>query len=296
MIQALDRPRLGWADAQRLLEAEAQQGTYLGPRYQCEYATWGQGPALVFVHGLADRWRTFLLPLALLRHEYRCIAYNQPIGLNDGSRLRGYTHDQLVDDLLGLLDHLGVRQAYLLGHSFGSTVVLKALARHPERFPRGVLVNGFAHRPLRRMELLLTHVGRLWPGQASQVWLREPALRRSHEPFFQGLEPERWAFFLEQAWQMPMRAVGHWALQLHRTDVRPLLADVRQPVLLVCGDRDPLVAFARQKILFERLPNAAMFQIENCGHLVPLTHPEALASVVRQFLTPALCTLVRHAS
>jgi len=73
---------------------------------------------------------------------------------------------------------------------------------------------------------------------------------------------------------------------LHRIDVRPLLGEIRQPVLLVCGDRDPLVGRACEEVLLRGLPSAGRVELSRCGHFPYLTHPDLLAAVVGDFLTP----------
>jgi pimeloyl-ACP methyl ester carboxylesterase len=57
-------------------------------------------------------------------------------------------------------------------------------------------------------------------------------------------------------------------------------------VLLVCGERDPLIGRSYDETLLKGLPNAGRVLIEGCGHTPSYTHPEVLAEVVRQFLTP----------
>ena len=64
----------------------------------------------------------------------------------DGAALRRITHEHLVDDLFGLIEHLRIGRAFLVGLSFGSTIALKALHRELRRFPRSAVQGGFAHR------------------------------------------------------------------------------------------------------------------------------------------------------
>ena len=86
-----------------------------------------------------------------------------------------------------------------------------------------------------------------------------------------------------------MAAVAHGALLLHRLDLRPILAGIRQPVLLVCGDGDPLVSRSCEEDLLTGLPNVRRVELCRCGHNPLFTHPEVLAEVVRGFLTPPPC-------
>jgi pimeloyl-ACP methyl ester carboxylesterase len=264
---------------------DAQRGVCDTGRYRCPYYTWGQGPTLVFIPGLCDDGLSFVLPIARLQERFRCVAFDLPSGRDDGARLGRYRHADYVADLLALLDHLGVRQTYLIGSSFGSTVALRAMALAPERFPRAVLQGGFARRPLASAEVMLASWARYWPGNMAALPFRNRLLRVSHEAAFLEREPDVWNFFLQRSGAPPMAAVARRALLVHRLDLRPLLSQIRQPVLLICGDRDPLVGKECEKELQEGLPLTARAELENCGHLPQYSHPEAMAEVVLRYLT-----------
>ncbi len=276
---------------------EAVRGECDTGRYWCPNYTWGEGPALVFIPGLCDDGLSFVLPIARLQEHFRCIAYDLPAGGprnavrgldgGDGARLGRYRHGDYVADLLALLDHLDVRQAYLFGSSFGSTIALGALRLQPERFPRAILQGGFARRPLARAEVLLASMARYWPGTMACLPLRNTLLRVSNEGAFALREPGIWNFFLQRNGAPPMAAVARRALTLHRLDLRPLLPHIHQPILLVCGDGDPLVGKTCEEELLRGLPHVARAEIEQCGHLPQFTHPEVLAELVLRFLTPA---------
>jgi pimeloyl-ACP methyl ester carboxylesterase len=62
------------------------------------------------------------------------------------------------------------------------------------------------------------------------------------------------------------------------------LPDIHQPVLLVCGEHDPLVGRECEEVLQRSLPNTCRAELEECGHLPMFSHPEVLAEVVRRFL------------
>ena len=111
-------------------------------------------------------------------------------------------------------------------------------------------------------------------------------LRRRNFGPFAGRSPSVWRFFVENSGQTPIKAFAHQLLLLDRVDLRPLLPEIRQPILMICGDQDPVVGRAEEEILLAGLPNAARVVVEGCGHMPPYTHPEVLAEVTRQFLTP----------
>jgi aminoacrylate hydrolase len=200
--------------------------------------------------------------------------------------LGDYRHADLVHDFLALLDHLQLKQSYVFGSSFGSTIALAAGRLQPQRLPRLVLQGGFARRPLVRAELLLARVTCYLPGSMRHLPYRERIFERSHREPFAGRPPEAWQTFLEWTGETPIAAAARQALVLNRVDLRPILRDIRQPVLLVCGDRDPLIGAAQEEVLLQGLPNAGRIVIPGCGHMASYTHPEAVASITRDFLTP----------
>jgi len=270
-------------------EREAIQGTCDTGRYRCPYYTWGDGPPLLFIHGLSDDARSCTLAISLLSRHFRCIAYDLPKGRDDGARLGRYRHADLVADLFALLDYLGERQAYLFASSFGATIALAALRQQPERLPRAILQGGFAHRPLAPAEILLARLARWWPGPMRWLPLRRRMLHYSHHGPFAGREPAVWEFFLQRCGSPPMAAVARRAVLLHQLDLRSTLAAIRQPVLLLCGEADPLVDRKCEEVLLRGLPNVVRVELENCGHLPFYSHPETLAEVTCRFLLPSAC-------
>jgi pimeloyl-ACP methyl ester carboxylesterase len=265
---------------------EAVRGTCDTGRYRMPYYSWGAGPPLVFIHGVSDSSRSFVLPIARLSAHFRCVAYDLPAGKSDGARLRDFTHADLVRDFWALLDHLGLRQSYAFGSSFGSTVALAALHERPERLPRAALQGGLAYRPLRPRERLLARLARWLPGPMGRVPFRRQLLSASTYADFAGRPEAVWRYFLATCGAPPVRAFANQVLMLERLDLRPLLPHIRQPVLLVCGERDRVVPPAYTEVLLKGLPSAGRVLIEGCGHVPSYTHPEALAEVVRRFLTP----------
>jgi pimeloyl-ACP methyl ester carboxylesterase len=280
------QPPIALDEALARFEREAVRGTCDTGRYRMPYYSWGAGPPLVFIHGVSDSSRSFLLPVARLSAHFRCVAYDLPAGKGDGARLARYTHADLVRDFWALLDHLGLRQSYVFGSSFGATVALVALHERPERLPRAVVQGGMACRPLRPRERLLARLACWLPGRVAGLPFREKILRKTTYPAFAGRPEAVWRFFLDSCGAPPTNALGQQVLMLGQLDLRPLLPHIRQPVLLVWGERDRVVPLSCSDVLLEGLPNAGRVVIEGCGHVPSYSHPEALAEVVRRFLTP----------
>jgi pimeloyl-ACP methyl ester carboxylesterase len=253
-----------FAEAMRRFDSEAVRGTCDTGRYLCPYVTWGTGPTLVCVPGLVDDAQCFVMLLAHLSRHFRCVAYDWPTGQTDGACLSHYRHADFVADLFALLDHLGAQQVFPLGYSFGSTIVLAAMHAQPARFPRAVLLSGFAR--LRKLPL------RNW------------VLHATHRAAFAHQAPEIWDHYIQRRGNLPMPALARRSLVLHHVDLRSVLPKIRQQILLICGDADPLVNKQCETELLLGLPNVARVELANCGHMAIFTHPELLAEVAAEFL------------
>jgi pimeloyl-ACP methyl ester carboxylesterase len=276
-------------EALRRFEQEAIRGVCATDRYRCSYFSWGTGPPLVFLHGLGDLAYSFVPVISVLASDFQCIAYDQPAGHGDAARLAGYSHADLVSDLFSLLDHLGLQQSSVFGSSFGSTIALAAMRSRPERVSSAILAGGFAQRALAPAERLLAGVGRFLPGKTRLMPFRQ-AIGKSCLGPFAVRRPEFLEFFVRNSGCSPLAALAHRAWMMHRLDLRGLLADIQQPVLLVCGDCDPLVGRNCEEVLLEGLPRAARVELADCAHMPHYTHPEVLSELIRRFLTaPAAC-------
>jgi pimeloyl-ACP methyl ester carboxylesterase len=280
-------PPLTLHDAWDRFAREATQGVFDTGRYRCPYFDWGNGPPLLFIPGAAATGRSFVFTIARLTAFFRCIAYDLPTGRGDGARLGRTTHADLVADTFALLDHLGIRQAYLFGSSFGATIALSAMHARPERTPRAILQGGFAWRPLARSERNLARMARYWPGTMRFLPFRTKALRMAHYGPFADRPPEIWDYFIKYTGEVPIATLARHVLLLHSTDLRSILSTIRQPILMVCGDRDSLVRQEHEEPLLSGLPNVRRLELDNCGHFPYLTHAEVLAEIIRSFFTPS---------
>jgi len=264
---------------------QVRHGQIRTGRYQLRYFTWGQGRPLVFIHGMADAPQAFIMVMEELRERFCCVAYALPDGCRDGANLSRYRLSDYAADLLALLDHLGFAEAAVVGSSFGSLICLHVLRHAPQRCRWGILQNGFAWRPLSRWERELARWGRRLPGwfgdwpnlHAAVMCFLEPVMTRQ-------LPASVTAAYLRHAAHTPIAAAAWRAWTIAQSDLRPLLPDIHQPVLLITGDQDRLVPPDCWQQLQEGLPCCQRAQIPGCGHYPQYSHPQIMAEVIENFL------------
>jgi non-heme chloroperoxidase len=95
------------------------------------YKDWGDGDAVLFVHGWvlgADMWEYQMAPLAT--QGLRCIAYDLRGCGRSEQPGHGYDPDTLAGDLAAVIEHLDLREVTLVGHSMGTGQIVRYLSRH----------------------------------------------------------------------------------------------------------------------------------------------------------------------
>ncbi|HSM79028.1 MAG TPA: alpha/beta fold hydrolase, partial [Bryobacteraceae bacterium] len=98
------------------------------------YIALGEGPDVVMLHGFLGNlavWHLSMVPQ--LRREFRVTTYDlRGHGYSEVTPT-GYSAGEMAQDLLCLLDQLGIQKAVLVGHSFGADIALYFALKHPER-------------------------------------------------------------------------------------------------------------------------------------------------------------------
>lgn len=143
----------------------------------------GDGPTLVMTHGLTANARFFDGLAAALVPEIRLVSVDlRGRGLSDKPD-DGYTLEDHTGDVLGLLDHLGIEQANIGGHSYGGLLTYHIATHHQERVRSCVVLD----TPIEVDESILTRIkpslDRL--GQVVPSWDDYIAAVR-RQPFFEG--------------------------------------------------------------------------------------------------------------
>ncbi len=221
------------------------------------------GTPIVLVHGLGVS-SAYLVPTALaLAPDHPVYAPDLPgFGRSEGpSRTLDVT--QLARELLAWMDAMGLERPLLLGNSLGCQVIVALTVAAPQRVAGLVLVG--------------PTVDPQWRTFAQQVprWLREG----TREPW--SLFPILALDYL-RCGARRFFASGRFALAHHMEDELPY---VQVPTLVVRGERDAFVSPAWAERVTRLLPRGELATIAGAPHAANYSAPEALASLVRMFLT-----------
>ncbi len=241
----------------------------------------GDGPNLTLVHG----WGLgsgALNNLAQALGEHFTVNRVDLPGYGDSPLTESQTIDTVADMLAATLPP----RAMLCGWSLGAMVCLACAARHPSLVARLVLVGATASFVAREGWIEAMPVAQLDEFRAALKADSTRQLKRFANLIHQGAAQPREAQCYLSAIDTP--AASDAALQasldlLAQSDLRPLLDTVRQPVLLVHGDADPLMPLAAAERLMMALPLARLEVFGGSSHAPFASDPARFVDSVLRF-------------
>ena len=111
------------------------------------YEIHGSGEPLVLLHGafmaITDDWRVWIKELAKTR---KVIAVEMQGHGRTADIKRDMTFENLSDDVAGLLDHLKIERADVIGYSLGGVVAMQCAIRHPEKVRKVVSISAWIRK------------------------------------------------------------------------------------------------------------------------------------------------------
>lgn len=250
----------------------------------------GAGQPVVFLHGWSLSCSVWRAQCQALSSRYRCLAPDLRGHGSSAAPDGGYSLESLVSDLAGLLEHLDIRRATVVGWSLGAMVALAAFPELRGRLSSLVLVSGTA-----KFTTAPGYPCALSPKEPRVLGLRLKRDReKAYHEFFNGMFPdeernlieaERIAGeFLRIAPKPPCHAAAQSLETLAAADLRDSLQGVDVPVLLVHGSSDPICPVDASRFMAIRLPHATLKVLDGAGHAPMLTRVVELNSILNDFL------------
>lgn len=236
------------------------------------YRVEGSGPPLVLAHGfstghyvwdaVAERLGAERLGAERLSGRYQIIRHDHR-GHGDSSKPPGpYRLQDYVDDIVALINYLGLDRVDLMGHSMGGRTALLFALKHPDRLGRLLLVGAAGAPPegeqLDRFEAIkklaikegmaAVFESELFSFALPEAWKKDPAPARKR---FLKNTPESFCAAAEATITMP--------------DLRERLGEIATPVWVCAGERDA-VPLAFSELCAEKISDCTRAIIPACGH------------------------------
>lgn len=242
------------------------------------YARRGKGTPLMLVHGYPLDHTIWDEVAPLLEDDFDLILPDLR-GFGESQTVEtGYTLTDMAGDLAALLDHLGIEQTCIAGHSMGGYIALAFARAWPGRLHGLGLVasQALADTPERRQARYETAAAilRNGVGQVAEEMSHKLTPDARVQAFVRGLI----------AAQSPIGLAGALKAIAGREDATSFLSSFQFPVVIVHGDADALVSVERAREVRAALPHAHLVEVPGGGHMPMLEAPQVTAQALKSLV------------
>lgn len=256
----------------------------------------GEGPPIVFVHGLSGSWPNWLEQLPVFAREHRVIAMDLP----------GFGHSPMPSERItislyarildSLLETLGISAATVVGNSMGGFVATELAIAFPQRVERLVLVSAagistYRHHGVERIEPYLRRVAPMLAAYTGFTATRSDWIARRP-----GLRNISLGFVTRHPGRLPAPLVAEQIrgagkpgfMQALRANIdypiRERLPEIACPTLIVWGEQDQVIPVSDAYVFEELIPNSRKVIYEDTGHMAMLERPGAFNDLLAGFV------------
>ncbi len=243
----------------------------------------GEGAPILFIHGFPfDRtvWRHQLAGLS----RWKRIAPDLRGAGASSAPADGYSVARYADDIVQVLDALGLERAVVCGLSLGGYVLFELLRRHPGRVRAAVFCSSKAAADSAEARRGRDEMAALAEREGSRA-VAERLLPQLLAAATFAAQPDVVAHVREMIERTPVPGlVGALRALRDRPDSTSMLGAIGVPSLVVAGQDDKIAPADGLRAMAEAIPSARFAVIPAAGHLAPLEQPLATSRALADFL------------
>jgi len=224
-----------------------------------------------------------------LSQEYRVIAFdNRGTGRSDKPDIP-YTMEMMANDVVGLLDAIGIDTAHIFGVSMGGCIAQQFALCYPERVAS--LILGGTHCGVSNLIKLEKPAGNF----LHDFELIEQQTPEEHErEMLDYLVSQEFIRNNKDIVDQYIRKVTEYVTPIHALvaqyeaimgfDIYDHLLEIKTPTLVICGDADKMVSPKNSRLIASRMPNTELVMLEGIGHGFFLESVEEANRAIMDFL------------
>lgn len=241
-------------------------------------------PVVVLSNSLGSTHRMWDPQLEMLEEHFRVVRYDTR-GHGESPVPDGpYSIDDLADDLVALLDRLGIERAHLIGLSLGGMTAMRVAARNPERVDRLALLCTAAYFP----------PAQAWTDRAALVRdsgaaaVAESVVARWFTETYLLAHPDTGARYRAMVAATPAEGYAGCCEAIAKMDLREELSAITAPTLALAGRDDPATPPARLEEIVAAIPGARLRIAHHAAHLANAEQPGIITPALIEHLAAPL--------
>lgn len=241
------------------------------------HRTGGGGPCVVFANSLGSVQSLWDDVIAHLGAGFDTLTYDLR-GHGLSSVTQGYKVVDMADDLVALMESIGLRDVILCGVSVGGMIAQSIAARRPDLLSAVILSNtatkiGSDTRWNDRIEAVAN-------GGIDSI--ADTILENWFAPSYRAANPNLWALYRAMLCRTPAKGYAATCAAIRDTDLSSEIGKITVPTLCVAGAEDRSVTPDQAKALAKTIPGARIEVLDGVGHLPAFEAPREMAALIEQ--------------
>jgi pimeloyl-ACP methyl ester carboxylesterase len=258
------------------------------------YVEAGKGPALLFLHGLGGTWKDWSANLPAFAATHQVMAIDFP-GFGDSDKPEAkYSIEWFTHIVESFFREKKLKRVNVIGHSMGALVALDLAARLNSQVQRLVVMDAVGIGDKSQfISYAMTKkiMGPETRWESFEKFLQEE-FRAMVDNFIKDQKPKTAREFFESIPKnpftgnpfLPMTPNVQLTASILDFDIRPKLASIRQPTLILWGAKDPVAPPQDASFLQKEVRSSTLILFPNSGHSPMMEHPSLFNQELGKFL------------
>ncbi|HUL23497.1 MAG TPA: 3-oxoadipate enol-lactonase [Thermodesulfobacteriota bacterium] len=239
-------------------------------------------PVVVLSHSLSCNLLMWNPQMDALNPYFQVLRYDTRGHGSTEAPSGSYTLKLLAEDVIGLLDALGMDRVAFVGLSMGGMIGQCLVLNHPHRLK----------------SLVLCDTASIVPAEAQPVWkerldkaikkgmegLYEETLERWFTPAFLRRNPPVVNLIREQILATPVAGYVGCAEAIRRLNYLDRISGIKTPTLIIVGEEDPGTPVSASEAMRDRIPGSKLVVLPSARHLSNVEQPETFNAALLKFL------------